>query len=265
MHIPTIICLATTLAFTVLSAPSANAQDTGKITVSISDNIIVIDANARSGQVDLVNGSDDPVEFTVSPMTEGAGIVHSAEPVLRWAPARSVAPAHRSQAFRVAARPTPELAPGEYAYQFTVRADLQRDVINILENNDDKNKDRLVTIIVPVVPLLPVTVYVRHGIESPRVDLRPLTLTPDDPTSLGYFTAVKQHPDRSFIGTVQVVDAETGAELSRGRLHLGQAGAESKVGMPRERFPKEKGGKYCLRVWDHFPARGEPYASVCGA
>ncbi len=265
MHIPRISWLATTVAFAVLSAPSANAQDAGRITVSISDNIIVIDANARSGQIDLVNGSDDPVEFSVSPKTEGAGIINSAEAVLRWAPARSVAPAHRSQAFRVAARPTPELAPGEYAYQFSVRAELQRNAINTLANSDDKTKEPLVTVRVPIVPVLPVTVYVRHGIEAPRVDLRPLTLTPDDPDSLGYFTAVKQHRDRSFIGTVQVVDAETGAELSRGRLHLGQAGAEAKVGMPRERFPQGKAGKYCLRVWDHFPAQGEPYANVCGA
>ena len=265
MHIPRISWLATTVAFAVLSAPSANAQDAGRITVSISDNIIVIDANARSGQIDLVNGSDDPVEFSVSPKTEGAGIINSAEAVLRWAPARSVAPAHRSQAFRVAARPTPELAPGEYAYQFSVRAELQRNAINTLANSDNKTTDPLITVRVPIVPVLPVTVYVRHRIEAPRVDLRPLTLTPDDPDSLGYFTAVKQHRDRSFIGTVQVVDAETGAELSRGRLHLGQAGAEAKVGMPRERFPQGKAGKYCLRVWDHFPAQGEPYANVCGA
>lgn len=257
-------CFAITSALAVLFAPSIAAQELGGITVSISDNIIVINAGVRSGQIDLVNGSDDPVEFTVYPMTEGSGIVNSAEPVLRWAPERSLAPAHRSQAFRVAARPTPELAPGEYAYRFGVRAQIQSDAPDILVETDDATKDQLITASVPVVPVLPVTVYVRHQIEAPRVDLRPLTLTPDDPDSLGYFLAVKQHPERSFVGTIQVADNETGLELSRGRLHLGQTGSEAKVGMPREFFPAEKVANYCLRVWDSFPPEGEPYASLCG-
>jgi hypothetical protein len=263
MNITNTCSLAAAVVFAVLMAPSANAQERATITVSISDNMIILDANTRSGQIDLVNGSDDPVEFTVLPMLEDAGIVNSAAPVLRWAPERSVAPAHRSQAFRVAARPTPELAPGEYAYQFKVRAQLQRNVPDILVETDNATQDKLITALVPVVPLLPVTVYLRYGIDAPRVDLRPLTLTPDDPDSLGYFMVVKQHPDRSFVGTIQVIDKETGAELSSGRLHLGQEGSEAKVGMPRGLFPVGKGANYCLRVWDHFPSKGEPYASVC--
>jgi len=263
MHISMIRCLTTTVAFAILSAPSAKAQERSRVTVSISDNMILLDATSRSGQVDLVNGSDDPMEFTVLPVLENAGIVNSAGPVLRWAPERSVAPAHRSQAFRVAARPTPELAPGEYAYQFKVRAQIQRNAPDILVKTDEVSQETVISGFVPVVPLLPVTVYLRYKIEAPRVDLRPLTLSPDDPESLGYFVAVKQHPDRSFVGTIQVIDKESGAELSSGRLHLGQEGSQARVGMPRGLFPVGKGGSYCLRVWDHFPSKGEPYASVC--
>ncbi len=265
MSLTKIICLASAVMFAALSAPSANAQERGSMTVAISDNMIVIDANARSGQIDLVNGGDEPVEFTVLPAPDGSttAIVNSAGPVLRWAPERSVAPAHRSQAFRVAARPTPELAPGEYAYQFLVRSKLQSIVPDLLVQTDAATQETVITGVVPLVPILPVTVYVRYGIEAPRVDVRPLTLTPDDPESLGYFMAVKQHPDRSFVGTIQVVDAETGEELSRGRLHLGQQGEQAKVTMPRGIFPTGKAANFCLRVWDQFPSQGEPYASSC--
>lgn len=263
MNFMKIICLATTVTSASLFSSSIRAQGSGEITVSLSDNMIIVDDQLRSGQIDLVNGSDAPVEFIVLPMLENAKIVNLAAPVLRWAPERSVAPPRRSRAFRVAARPTPELMPGEYAYQFKVRAQLQRDVPDILVETDDATKGQVITALLPVVPLLLVTVYLRHRIKAPRVDLRSLTLTPDDPESLGYFMAVKQHPDRSFVGTVQMVDADTGVELSSGRLHLGQEGDQAKVAMPRGLFPTGKGANYCLRVWDHFPSQGEPYANSC--
>jgi hypothetical protein len=56
---------------------------------------------------------------------------------------------------------------------------------------------------------------------------------------------------------------KTRKALSELRLHLGQEGSQARVGMPRGLFPVGKGGSYCLRVWDHFPSKGEPYASVC--
>ncbi|WP_353209292.1 hypothetical protein [Sphingorhabdus sp.] len=225
--------------------------------------MIILDTNTRSGQIDLINGSDDPMEFTVIPMLENAGIVNSAAPVLRWAPERSVAPAHRSQGFRVAARPTPELAPGEYAYRFQVRAQIQRKTPDILVETDETTQQSVISGFVPVVPLLPVTVYLRYKIEAPRVDVLPLTLTPDDPDSLGYFIAVKRYPDRSFVGTIKVVNADTGVELSSGRLHLGQEGPEARVTMPRGIWPTGKNANFCLKVWAQFPAQGEPYANSC--
>jgi len=94
-------------------APVLNAQpQTGSISVAISDNLIVIDESTRSGQIDLVNGGDDPMEFTVFPLEDAEGIVASAEPILRWAPEKAVAPAHRSLPFRVLARKTRRPACG---------------------------------------------------------------------------------------------------------------------------------------------------------
>lgn len=245
------------------AAGLASAQEPGDISVAISDNLIVIDGRARSGQIDLVNGGEEPMEFTVYPMEEVQGIVQSAEPILRWAPEKAVAPAHRSLAFRVLARPTPDLEPGEYAFQFGVRAQVQRDEPPIVVRQEEGEPEPLLTAVVPVVPVLPVTVYVRHGIETPRVDPQPLVLTPEDEANLGYFMVVKREPDRSFIGQIQVADKATGDVLSSGRLHLAQAGKQAKVGMPREFFPAHRAGSYCLRIWDHFPGEGEPYVSLC--
>ena len=242
-----------------------NAQDQGgSISVAISDNLIVIDESTRSGQIDLVNGGDDPMEFTVFPMEDTQGIVASAEPILRWAPEKAVAPAHRSLPFRVLARTTDDLPAGEYAFQFGVRALVQREQspVQILAENK-KNEDQTIGAVVPVVPVLPVLVYVRHKIETPRVEPEAIELTPEDPENLGYFIVVKKDPNRSFVGQIRVIDMETGVPLSSGRLHLAQAGARARVGMPREGFPADKTGSYCLQVWDQFPGQGDPYATIC--
>ena len=233
------------------------------ISVAISDNLIIIDGRARSGQIDLVNGGEDPMEFTVYPIDNPTGVVASAEPILRWAPERAVAPAHRSLAFRVLARPTPELEPGEYAFQFGVRAKVQRDAPPIVFKDDGGDPQPLIGATVPVVPVLPVTVYVRYRMETPQVDPEPLVLTPEDENNLGYFKVVKRVPDASFVGQIQVVDAGSGEVLSSGRLHLGQKGDAARVTIPRAYFPKERAGDYCLRLWDHFPGTGDPYTSLC--
>jgi len=251
------------LLFLSFAAGAQEIPAPGGISVAISDNLIVIDGRSRSGQIDLVNGGGDPMEFTVFPMKDPHGIVASAEPILRWAPERSVAPAHRSLAFRVLARPTPDLEPGEYAYQFGVRAQVQRDAPPIQVRQGEEDPEPLIAASVPVVPVLPVTVYVRHRIDTPRVDPEPLVLTPEDPDNLGYFKVVKQRPDVSFIGQIQVVDSVSGEILSSGRLHLAQQGSNAKVSMPRVFYPADRAGGYCLRLWDHFPGEGDPYASLC--
>lgn len=246
----------------VFAAAEENSTVAG-ISVAISDNLIVIEGRARSGQIDLVNGGEDPMEFTVFPMKDPSGIVASAEPILRWAPERAVAAAHRSLSFRVLARPSPELEPGEYAYQFGVRAQVQREAPPIRMLQDGEEPEPLISVSVPVVPVLPVTVYVRHRMETPRVDPEPLVLTPEDEDNLGYFKVVKRVPNVSFVGQIQVVDRDTGEVLSSGRLHLAQQGTNARVSMPRVFYPADRAEGYCLRLWDHFPGEGEPYISLC--
>jgi hypothetical protein len=213
--------------------------------------------------IDLVNGSSDPVLFTAYPFNEPIGIEQSAEPILRWAPESGLAAAHRSIPFRVLARPTPELEAGEYAIQFGVRAEIQRDTPPIVVKQDDETNEPVVSAIVPVVPVLPVTVYVRHQIDTPRVDAEPLVLTPEHENDLGYFTVTKRIPKFSFVGQVQVEEKSSGKVLSSGRLHLAQQGSSAKVNIIRETQGVEINDQYCLKIWDHFPGEGDPYLILC--
>lgn len=258
MHIIPVLLL-----FLASAVVSAQSKQSSGITVAISDNVIIIDSNSRSGNIDLVNGGSDPVAFTVYPMNEPMGIEKDAESILRWAPKSALAPPHRSVPFRVIARPTPDLTPGEYALQFGVRAEVQREAAPINVSEADENSEQAISAIVPVVPVLPVTVYVRHQIETPRVDAEPLILTPEHPAELGYFNVVKRNPSISFIGQVQVEEVNTGKILSAGRLHLAQKGEKARVGVMREAVATTPDANYCLKIWDHFPAQSEPYIILC--
>lgn len=247
------------LFFAVLQGVGAQG-----VSVSLSDNLIVLDDKRRSGSIDLVNLGEDPMEFSVTPAKDASIVVKSAEPILRWSPQRTVAAAHRSVSLRVLARPPANLPAGEYAFQFNVTATVQRPQGNTRVIEEGKAaRDQLIAVSAPVVPVLPVLVYVRHGMPTPLVDIEPLTLTPDDKDNLGYFRVVKRTPDVGFVGQIQVVERDSGTVLSSGRLHVGQQGADAKVTMPRLFFPAERASLFCLKLWSQFPGEGEPYAQLC--
>ena len=257
------LLLVCTIFVPSLAAVAQTTEPTASISVAISDNIIVIDSGSRSGAIDLVNGGADPVLFTVYPLNEPLGVIANAEPYLRWAPETSLAPAHRSVSFRVLARPSPNLESGEYAFQFGVRAEVQRQESPITVLEDDEKDNPLVSASVPIVPVLPITVYLRHEIDRPRVEPQPLVLTPEDEKVLGFFMLTKINPKQSFIGQVQVIDRQHDSVLSSGRLHLAQAGTRARVEIPRGSFDKNRETNYCLLLWDHFPGEGEPYITMC--
>ena len=258
-----LLLLACFIYIPSLVAIAQATESSASISVAISDNIIIIDGGSRSGTIDLVNGGADPVLFTVYPINEPIGIIANAEPYLRWAPETSLAPAHRSVSFRVLARSSSDLDAGEYAFQFGVRAEVQRQESPITLLEDDDKANPLVTASVPIVPVLPITVYLRHAIETPRVDPQPLVLTPEDDKVLGYFMLTKVTPQQSFIGQVQVIDRTNDSVLSSGRLHLAQAGTRARVEIPRGEFDPNRESNYCLLLWDHFPGEGEPYITMC--
>ena len=239
----------------------ASAGD-GAFRVTLSDDVIVLDEHSRSGSIDLVNLGEDPMEFTLKVDDEAKGAAPDGTPLIRWTPTRSLVPANRSVAMRVAARPPANLAPGEYIFRVNVTASVQRP--KMTPGAEEKEAEKGIAVTIPVVPVLPVTVYVRHKIETPMIDAKPLVLTPEDKKIAGYFPVTKRMPGVSFVGQIQLVEQGSGKVVNQGRLVLAPATDTSKVSMPLGKIPLEKGARYCLRVWDHFPGEGAPKLEVCG-
>lgn len=257
------IRLVSLILYLISSQVLAQALAEDKVTVAISDNIIVIDGTKRSGTIDLVNGSSDAVIFSVYPLEESIGIKQSLNNLLRWAPQSGLAPAHRSLPFRVLARPTPNLAPGEYAMQFGVRSEVQKKNPPIIVNAEDELEEPSISVSATIIPVIPITVYYRHQIPTPKVDIEPFRLTPADQLYLGYVSVTKRMPNVSFVGQIQLEDRATGRVVNSGRLHLAQQGVSAKVRISRVEETSETDREYCIKVWDHFPAERAPYINEC--
>lgn len=250
------------LASVLATLPTlAQAQQSG-VSVALSDNLIVLEQRSRSGTIELVNLASDPTEFRVSILGVSDSEVDGSA-LIRWAPQRALAPANRTAPFRVSARPPGDLPPGEYLIRVGVTAAVQAPPPLPRETNENEEPEQGIAVVVPIVPTLPVTVYYRHGIETPMVDAQPLVETPDDENFIGYFPVVKQQPEYSFVGTVQVVEKTTKTLINRGRLHLRQSTERSNVRMPRGEQTMIENGVYCLQIWDHWPGQGTPTTEVC--
>lgn len=258
------ICTYVIVLFVVFALESGMAQAAG-VSVALSDNLIVVDNRHRSGAIELVNLAADPTEFTVKIQQVSDSEVNG-EKLIRWAPQRAVAPPNRTLPFRVSSRAQSDLPPGEYLIRVGVSARALSPPPAVIERkNEDGEIEQGIAAVVPIVPVLPVTVYYRHNIDTPMIDAQPLVATPGDEKYLGYFPVVKRAPQYSFVGTVQVVEKATGAIINQGRLHLRQGTRESKVQMPHGKQTLKAGAVYCLNVWDRFPAEGAPGQQVCSA
>lgn len=245
----------------LLTSFHVHGQPTG-VSVALSDNLLVLDQRQRSGTIELINLGADPTEFSLSVIGGEDSELDGAK-LIRWSPQRALAPAHRTIPFRVAARPPSDLPVGEYLIRVGVRA--ERQAPPSLDNDipESNEPEPGIAVMVPIVPVLPVTVYYRHGIEAPMLDVEPLVETPDDERFIGYFPVRKLQPQYSFVGTVQVIEKNTKTVINRGRLHLRQGAVGSEVKMPRGEQVMLDGGVYCIQIWDHFPGEGQPNAEVC--
>lgn len=243
-----------------MSSPAAAG-----VSVALSDNLIILDSKNRSGMIELVNLGDEPTEFRLKVDESLVGTPNDASSMLRWAPARSLVPAHQTRPVRVSARPTPELAPGEYIFRVGVTAEVKPVPRKPKpgEKDIEAPPDGL-AVTIPIIPTLPVTVYLRHEIPPPMLEVDSLILTPEDEKVLGYFPVRKHNPAHSFVGQVQVVEADTSNVVNSGRLHIAQGKPESRVNMPRGKVPVNSGTRYCVRVWDHFPGEGPAQVESCG-
>lgn len=241
----------------------ATCNSFAQVSVALSDNIIVLDDKSRSGAFELVNLGQDPTEFRLSVNEKLIGTPSDASKIIRWSPSKSLVSGNRTTAVRISARPTPQLSPNEYVFELGVTAEVQPLPKAPKAGEVEAPPDAL-AMKIPVVPTLPVTVYLRHQIEAPRIDAQPLQLTPEDKDMMGFFPVKKRNKDHSFVGQIEVVEKSSGKKIVGGRLHLKQGTESTKVNMPRGDTPLVAGAVYCLKIWDHFPATTDPYAVVCG-
>ncbi|MGL5530123.1 MAG: hypothetical protein ACRDCI_17455 [Plesiomonas shigelloides] len=202
------------------------------LSVALSDNVLVLNDTDRSASLELVNLGSLPTEFALQSvkMVMNAKTQDGSE-FIRWAPQRAKVPANQTMPMRISARQLDKLPPGEYMLKLNVSA-LTR------PGPEAKTADKAqgVAVTIPIMPVLPVTVYLRHGIDTPGIRAQKLVYTPKDREYLGYFPVTKTVPGQSFVGQIQVVNQATGDVLSSGRLHLRPTTNESVVRMPRGKF-----------------------------
>lgn len=234
------------------------------ISVSISDNVVVLDTRERSAEIDLLSMTSSPVEFEITAMDPPKGMIDGRQ-YLRWSPARVLVPANRASPLRMVFRPPADLAPGEYIVRLAVKSrevnfapafDLGRDV-------EGADVDNTLAIAVAIQPVLLVTVYIRHRVDSPELMIGEFVPARDDATTHGYFMVGKDPDAISFVGTIALVGANTGNTLASGRLRMAQNVDRRRIRVPRDETEAILTEPLCLHVWPSFPPRGEPERRLC--
>jgi hypothetical protein len=233
------------------------------ISVSISDNVVVLDTRQRSGEIQLLSMTPSPVEFDITPMDVPEGVLDGRD-YLRWSPPRTLVPANRGSPLRMVFRPPADLAPGEYVVRLAVKGrqvDFQPSFLR--EPEEGVEGDQGLAVGVSIQPVLPVTVYIRHQVESPALTVGQFEPVVDDERSHGYFMVSKDPDAISFVGTVALIGAESGNTLTSGRLRMGQTVDDMRIRVPRRDEEAELAEAVCLHIWPSFPARGQPEQRVC--
>lgn len=231
------------------------------ISVSVTDSVVVLDERSRSGQIDLLSMTPSPVEFEVRP-DDLPDKVNDGQDYLRWAPERTVVPANRSRPLRMVFRPPADLPAGEYIVRLAVQS-REVDYEPDFGDSDSEEGDEGLSVGVALQPVLPVTVYIRHNVDSPSLSVGEFTPSTDDADTHGYFTVSKPPEAISYIGTVALVSASSGERYTSGRLRMGNTVDEQRVRVPRIDGDKGLEESICLQLWPEFPARGEPEQTVC--
>lgn len=232
------------------------------ISVSISDNVVVLDTRQRSGEIELLSMTPSPVEFEVEAVAVPDG-VQDGRDYLRWSPARTLVPANRASPLRMVFRPPADLPPGEYVVRLAVRSrqvDFQPDFST---GDEDVGSEPGIAIGVAIQPVLPVTVYIRHQVDSPALRIGQFEPATNGDDSHGHFMVSKGHNGVSFVGTVALVGQQSGNTLTRGRLRMGQTVNERRIRVPRREGESALDEPVCLHIWPSFPPRGEPDQRVC--
>ncbi|WP_159322588.1 hypothetical protein [Spiribacter roseus] len=239
----------------------SKAQD---VSVAISDNVIVLNSRERSGVLELVNFASTPAEYKVKVLSLPEEVEAGGQ-FVRWAPRRAVVPANRTIPLRVAARPRGSMSPGEYVVRIGVQARGAALPDTDFAGEDDEQTQGL-GVSVPIQPILPATVYYRHEIDAPQVEIVGYSTDIEGPfEAVGGFLTAKDHQDRSFVGAAVVTHEPSGAVVLDGRVHVPPGQEPGPLLIPAsEDIPEMSGDdEYCLQLWAEFPPQGEPYTEFC--
>ncbi|KAF0283588.1 hypothetical protein BA898_03440 [Spiribacter roseus] len=209
----------------------------------------------------MLSMTPSPVEFEVTPRNVPDDIEDGRD-YLRWAPTRTVVPANRSRPLRMVFRPPADLPAGEYIVRLAVQS-REVDYEPDFGDSESEEGDQGLSVGVALQPVLPVTVYIRHNVDSPSLSVGEFTPSTDDADTHGYFTVSKPPEAISYIGTVALVGASSGERYTSGRLRMGNTVDEQRVRVPRIDGDTGLEESICLQLWPEFPARGEPEQTVC--
>lgn len=233
-------------------------QSMAQLSVTISDNVVILDEKRKSGSIDLVNLGSDPVEFSVSALDDNR--TASGEELIRWAPSRVLVPANRSARLRIMARNTASISGDEQLFRLGITAAVQQATRPINQTEDTTDA---VAVTVPVIPTLPLFVYVRNNNIENLIRLESFVTTPDHERFAGYFPISKSAANRSFVGQVKVINKATNEILSEGRVHLPQGTEKSLVQVLRIETNSITPITHCIQLWDQYPGQGNPSQTVC--
>lgn len=240
-------CFSSAVCGTLLLANPA-----GAISVSISDNVVVLNHQQRSAEIQLLSMSPAPVEFAIQP-AELPASVQDGRAYLRWSPPRTLVPANRAVPLRMVFRPPADLPPGEYVVRLLVQSSPSLLAPNTLDAQGALSMG------VAIQPVLPITVYLRHQVVQPELTLEGFRTSADTPA--GYFTVSKPPEAISFIGTLALVGQHSGEVLNQGRLRLGQTVDRLQIQVPLSAAARTE--PTCLEIWPTFPPQGHPQHRLC--
>lgn len=255
------------VAGAVISLFCLTALQAQTVSLSLSDNLVVLTDQQRSAALELVNLGDDLLEFNLTASEQANGKLRDGTTIIRWAPERALVQPHRAVPMRVSSRVLPDMPPGEYVFKaFVKTTPHEAEKRAPTQEKPGEAMSSSLSVSVAVSPSLPITVYVRHKIPPNMLEASAFVTTPEDARYIGYFPVKKRVPLQSFVGRVQAIDKLTSAVLNEGRLHLPPSDAiidTNNVRIMRTADNSKTTGPYCLRVWDTFPASGPPVQEFC--
>lgn len=245
-------------AFVLALLLSVVGHTAAQVSVSISDNVVVLDDKQKTGSIDLVNLGLDPVEFTVRTLENNDN-----NALIRWAPSRVLVQPNSAARLRVMARPNVKSDVEEVLIKLGITSEVKRPPRTAEQAKVDEAANEAIAVTVPIVPTLPMFVYFRNKVLETPIVMGKFVATPNDQRIVGYFPVNKPDASKSFVGQARIINKENGQILDQGRLHLTYGTETTNVQVLRTNSSTDEAVLQCLQLWNQFPGQGVPAQTVC--